>query len=443
MISVNNSNFISSDANKKPIRKREKWSNIINESKDIDISRPLNYITARQIKKISNEEPRLMAKMDRLEEVPKIFRDNNLFLLPISRKEYVIAKGKGYHQLETITKPPNVHYAQIPFPKSFADFESEQVYINYAYSTGLIERFAQISLPNPPLQIRVNTPEFDLNVNYCSIHVNRAQIEIDAITQSLETTIIIEAKIGLPSSFSIRQMYYPFRAFLNKRKKVRSFFFCIEPKENLYMFWEYTFNPYTSLESISLIDCRQFKIRVSNVPSIKQFTNISTREDLVIPQADDVNKIIQFPLRVYEGYNTSEKMENVFDFTNRQSSYYRHASEILGLVESDDQHRYKLTDKGEQYFKLPAEKRSNFICRLLLEFPIMNEIFLDLSSDRDKSITKQNIIELLKKKSDLTGSTLERRARTIRSWFRWIRNNLGIVEVDRNGRIRISRQMRL
>jgi hypothetical protein len=172
-----------------------------------------------------------------------------------------------------------------------------------------------------------------------------------------------------------------------------------------------------------------------------KFTNIRTREDLVIPQADDVNKIIQFPLKVYEGYNTSGKMESVFDFTNRQSSYYRHASEILGLVESNDRHRYKLTHKGEEYFKLPTEKRSNFICRLLLEFPIMNEIFLDISSDRDKSITKQDIIDLLKKKSDLTGSTLERRARTITSWFRWIRNNLGIVEVDRYGRIRISRQM--
>jgi hypothetical protein len=90
------------------------------------------------------------------------------------------------------------------------------------------------------------------------------------------------------------------------------------------MFWEYTFNPYSSFESIRLIDCKQFKIRASNVPSIKQFTNIRTREDLVLPQADDVNKIVQFPLRVYEGYNTSEKMQSALDFTNCQSSYYRH-----------------------------------------------------------------------------------------------------------------------
>jgi hypothetical protein len=43
----------------------------------------------------------------------------------------------------------------------------------------------------------------------------------------------------------------------------------------------------------------------------------------------------------------------------------------------------------------------------------------------------------------LTGSTLERRARTIISWFKWIRNNLGLVYVDAAGNIRIDRQTRL
>jgi hypothetical protein len=97
----------------------------------------------------------------------------------------------------------------------------------------------------------------------------------------------------------------------------------------------------------------------------------------------------------------------------------------------------------QRYLKLPAEKKSNLICKLLLEFPIINEIFVDISSDRSKVITKQDIIDLLKNKSNLTGDTLVRRACTIRSWFRWIRNNLGIVEVDRNGNIRVSRQLTL
>ena len=320
-----------------------------------------------------------MAKIDRKEDLPTIFRDNNLFLLPISRKRYAIVKGSGYHQLEVISEKPIIHYTQNPFPETFANFESEQVYLDYAYSTGLIERFVQIPLPNPPSQIRRNTPVFDLKVDNCNIHVDKAQIEVDAITEGLKTIVIIEAKTKMPSSFNIRQIYYPFRTFL-KNKKVRSIFFCFEQRQGLYLFWEYAFNPYDSLESINLIQSKQYQIKVSKVLSVKQFQDIQpAQEKIKIPQADKVDRIIQYPLMISQGHDTAEKMMSLFDFTNRQSSYYRHASEILGLVKSDDNNKYKLTDRGKEYLELPAEKRANFICRLLLEFPMMNEIFLDIS----------------------------------------------------------------
>ena len=80
---------------------------------------------------------------------------------------------------------------------------------------------------------------------------------------------------------------------------------------------------------------------------------------------------------------------------------------------------------------------------LLLEFPIVNEVFIDISSDRNKVVSKQDIMELLRKKSHLTGSTLERPAKTIRIWFKWIRNNLGFLEVDDADNTRIDRQTRL
>jgi hypothetical protein len=209
------------------------------------------------------------------------------------------------------------------------------------------------------------------------------------------------------------------------------------------LFWEYEFNITDSLESIKLIQSKQYQIKASKVLSVKSYQNVqSDNSKTNLPQADDVNKIIQFPFRVFEGYDTAEKMIDAFGFVIRQSSYYRQASEILGLIVKD-RNKYKLTYKGEEFLKLPSEKRSNFICKLLLEFPIVNELFIDISSDRNKVVSKQDIMELLRKKSHLTGSTLERRARTIISWFKWIRNNLGLVDVDAVGNIRIDRQTRL
>ena len=310
----------------------------------------------------------------------------------------------------------------------FADFESEQVFLNRAYSTGLVERFAQLSGLSAPLQIRIDTPTFNFRLGKSTLCVDRAQIEIDAITESHDTLITIEAKIGLPTTFNIRQIYYPFRTFLLKKKKVRNFLFCFEPIQSTYMLWEYEFNPYDRLDCIRLVQCKKYQIRVSKLLSAKQFQNVSpVKEKIKIPQADKIEKIIQFPLRIAEDYNTSEKMMGVFGFTNRQSSYYRHAAEILGLVRND-RYIYKLTDRGEEYLRLPAEEKSSFVCKLLLEFPIINSIFLEVSSDPKKVITKQDIINLLKRRSDITGDTLFRRTRTITSWFKWIRNNLGMLK---------------
>lgn len=225
---------------------------------------------------------------------------------------------------------------------------------------------------------------------------------------------------------------------------MRNFFFYFEPKSRVYLFWEYEFNPHDKFDSIKLIRGFQYRIKITKSLSIKDYQKVSSDNNkTVIPQADDVNKIIQFPLRVFEGYDTSKRMIDAFGFVIRQSSYYRQAAEILGLIMSEDNYRYKLTPKGEQFLRLPAEKRAGFISKLLLEFPVMNSIFIDISTDRNRIVTKQEIILLLKKKSLITGSTLERRARTIRSWFRWIRNNLGLVEVDEAGNIRIDRQTRL
>ncbi len=135
-------------------------------------------------------------------------------------------------------------------------------------------------------------------------------------------------------------------------------------------------------------------------------------------------------------------MVDAFGFVRRQSSYYRQAAEILGLVRLD-KNKYKLTDIGELYLKLAEKDKANFICKLLLEFPIMHEIFLQISIDRYKHFGKQDVIEMLRQKSHLTGSTLGRRAQTIISWFKWIRNNLGIVEVDKDCNISIARQMKM
>jgi hypothetical protein len=329
------------------------------------------------------------------------------------------------------------------FPTSASEVESEGIYLDYAHSCGLLADFS--SLPNLHLSFRGRrtTPRFSFDVGSSVIEVNSAQIEVDAVYENVGKIVTVEAKIGIPKSFSIRQLYYPFRTFHIKKKPVRNFFFCFDPSQQLYLLWEYEFNPESSFESIQLLQSKQYKVKVIDIVSVKEYQNVRpTQMKLNIPQADDVNKILQFPFRVFEGYDTSEKMIKAFGFVQRQSSYYRQAAEILGLVRLE-KNKYKLTDSGEQYLKLTEKDRANFICKLLLEFPVMHEIFLQISIDPTKTYNKQDIAELLRQKSHLTGSTLSRRAQTVTSWFKWIRNNLGIVEINKDNTIQIARQLRI
>lgn len=424
------------------ITKIEKWNLLVREL-DIDLSEPVTHITSRQIKEIAKEEPRLMAKIDRYSSLPQIFKDNNLFLLPTSRKDYAIVKGEGYHTLEPIETKMEIHQTSKPFPQSAMGIESESVFLDYANSCGLLEKVCERENLVSSFRGRTTTPKFNFKIKECSksIDVDRAQIEVDASYETSDEIIIFEAKIGRLDSFNIRQLYYPFRTFYG-RKKIRNFFFGLIPEERIYMFWEYVFDPYYEFNSIRLIKSAKYKIKLTKKVSIKNYQNIKPDEQkLKIPQADDVNKIMQFPLRVFEGYNTAEKMIEAFGFVKRQSSYYRQATELLGLVKSDSK-KYILTQKGEEFLKLSSERKSNYLCKLLLEFPIINEIFLQISVNKNKIVTRNEVVQLLEKKSFISGSTSKRRTQTIISWFKWIRNNVGLVDVDNNGNIQFAQQLK-
>lgn len=154
-------------------RKIEKWSDIISQL-NIDVSKPINYVTAKQIKKITNEDARLMAKMDRIESLPRVFKENNLFLLPISRKAYTIVRGAGYHNLDQIIDlKPIIYTAPLPFPTSTLKAESEGVLLEYANSCGLLGEVTGTPNLIQTFRGRRRTPKFNFDVNKSQVNVDR------------------------------------------------------------------------------------------------------------------------------------------------------------------------------------------------------------------------------------------------------------------------------
>jgi hypothetical protein len=408
------------------------WEEVI-ARKGIDVNAPTSYVTAKEVKEIARKEPRLMAKMDTLEDMPKIFTENNLFLLPVSRTRYVIVKGNGFHSLESSAKP-TVHSTQFRFPTSVEGVRSEGAFLDYAHSSGVLERFTGSERLYLVARGRRTTPSFKFDFYKTEVQVDGAQLELDGGYESPagDTMISVEAKIGLPSSFNVRQLYYPFRTF-GQKKPVRNLFFVYEPESMSYHFWEYQFVPESRYDAIRLAKQSSFQVKVEDAVSVRTFRNVQVTIEQV-PQADSVDKIMAFPFRVAEGFDTSEKIKEAFGFTVRQSSYYRQAAEILGLV-AMGRNRYSLTDEGERYIRLPTEERVRQMCRLLLSYRLMGEIWAKLTVDSKAVVSREEVETMVKHKSGLGGTTPPRRAQTIIAWFRWIQSHLGIVEVDASGNI--------
>ena len=94
-------------------------------------------ISSKQIKEV--REPRLMSKFDHTINLPQIFSDNKLSILPVTRGDYVIAHFDAYHTFE----PNNFSVTKVSLPAYIQSLDSsnipsEAIALNCAVVAGII-----------------------------------------------------------------------------------------------------------------------------------------------------------------------------------------------------------------------------------------------------------------------------------------------------------------
>jgi hypothetical protein len=180
-----------------------------------------------------------------------------------------------------------------------------------------------------------------------------------------------------------------------------------------------------------LVNSARYAIEESEAP-VKAFETVEPDLSLdIIPQADDFQKVADFPLLVHAGIDTAKKWSQHYGITERQGSYYREAAEAMGLVASKDG-QYVLTNEGRRYVEIDQQSRADFLAIRILKIPIMNEVFRQVQLHSERGIEKREIATLIEKKSHLRGSTPARRASTVLSYFKWIGRTTGTVLVTQN-----------
>jgi len=158
-------------------------------------------------------------------------------------------------------------------------------------------------------------------------------------------------------------------------------------------------------------------------------TNVK-RNDIVPPQADDFEKVVELVFRVGEVIDNYKSIAEYFSFTERQSSYYRQAAEMLGLVESKNK-KYELTDLGEYFIKLSTLDRMLFLINQLRSLPLI-ELALNTLHE-DGRLSREQLVNIICDNSSLSRSTATRRASTLFSWIGWISEHTKAFQIIDGG----------
>lgn len=391
-------------------------------------------ITAAQINKI--REARLMTKFDHKANLPRIFTDNNLTILPITRGSYVISQFAAYKDFEEII--PEIK--KVPFPEyiesiDYSNITSEAMAINCAYVSGIIADFVEDENLLPTVNGRMSSNTFNFNIrniatqNNFFINVVNSQIEIDGGYEGIKYLTLIEAKNSLSDDFLIRQLYYPYRLWLSSISKYIKPVFMIY-SNGIYNMYEYIFEDALNYNSLVLAKQKNYSIEMIDISLddiLLVFNSISVikEPEIAFPQADSFKRVINLCELLHENQMTKDDITANYDFDPRQTNYYTDAARYLGLIDKSRENgsvTYSLTNEGERLFKLKYKARQLRLTELILKHKAFNDTMrrcfeIGEVPSKDEIVNIMKTSELYNVESE---STYKRRASTIIGWINWI-----------------------
>lgn len=413
-------------------KNNEAWNSLF---KKFDILKEINdngfyEISADDIK-LSGREPRLMTKFDSSENLPDIFKDNDLAILPVKRGTYIIGKFQNYQSIN-IDNNIDVETKKLPDYITTIDYKnitSEAISLNAAYISGMLEDIIGESVV-PTISGRMGTGEFNYKIllndqNTFDVNVENSQMEIDASYEGISKFVILEAKNHYMKDFIIRQLYYPYKVWKSNTNKEIIPIMLIK-HDNIFNFFVYSFENENDYNSICLKEIKRYildepynPIELSDIMDIMSDVEfVDEDESIPFPQANTFNIVLDLLGELNSQDMTPDDITNYLEYDPRQTNYYIDAAKYLGFVIKDK--KYTLTEYGKKIMKMNHKDRTLEIVRSILShkpfYLAMKQQIENYSFDTDeiaKSIDEcRNEINKI--------STARRRTSTVTAWIKWI-----------------------
>jgi hypothetical protein len=412
------------------------WEQIFEKYEIIDAVERLSYFEISSSEINEFREARLMTKFDHRSQLPKLFADNNLSILPVSRGGYIIGSFEIFHKLSE----DNIEVEKITFPHfietlDYQDITSEATAINCAFISQIIHDFTGEDSLYPTVSGRMSSSSFNFKIDSkdqssLNVSVGKSQIEIDGGYEGSNSLNLIEAKNYICNDLLIRQLFYPYKLWTGKiKKKVRPIF--LTYTNGIFHLREYTFTDSGHYNSLQLVQQRKYAVQdgVINIEIIQQILNTTVIKDepeVPVPQADSFERVINLCELLNEKYTlTKEQITQNYNFVPRQADYYFNAGRYLGLLqrkEEDGITIFCLTQEGSDLFNLSIFNRQIKFIELILSHSMFNST-LSVYLKNGIKPAKRDIIQIMYN-SNLgkiaSDETYKRRASTVVSWINWI-----------------------
>ncbi len=391
-------------------------------------------ITAEQI--IEFREPRLMTKFDHTINLPKIFTDNKLSILPVTRGSYIISRFNAYHNFEN--ESSDIIRASLPLYIQSLDYskiKSEAIALNCAIASGIIADFVEDDSLLATVSGRMGSGKFEFDIqtlntkSFQHINVENSQIEVDAAYEGENYLTIFEAKRDLSKDFLVRQLYYPYRVWECKvTKKVKPVFLIYS--NGIYRMYEYAFENLNEYNSLVLVKQQNYsledtEISLNDIQTIMTTVKYVDEPKVSFPQADVFERVINLCELLNEHDMTRDNVTEKYDFDARQTNYYTDAARYLGLLEKARKNKvikYALTPSGKKILNMCFKKRQLALCELILSHKVFNDV-LKLYFSHGVMPEKCEIVGLMKESKLYnvnSDETFGRRSSTIKNWIDWI-----------------------
>jgi hypothetical protein len=388
-------------------------------------------ITSKQINEF--KEARLMTKFDSEDNLPDLFYDNDLSILPTTRGSYIIGRYNAYQHIKYDNK---IEIKKVNFPNwiqsiDYNDLTSESAVLNCAQVTGILQDVLGEDL-ELTISGRMSSSKFDfkiqsINNTYMNISNENSQCEIDGGYESINKLMLIEAKNFTTKDFLIRQIYYPYRLWENKVKKEIVPVF-LTYSNNIFSFFIYRFRDPNIYNSLELIEQKNYiieedEIDISDILQVYNNVTFVPEPEIPFPQADTFERVIDLlGILSTKDELTMEDISLNYSFNARQAQYYSRALMYLGLAKAHIKGSVRISKLGEIVMSKRGKYRNLAIAECILSHKTFHDV-LGRYFEKCEPLSRDEISEIMRN-NNLYGinelSTFKRRAQTVRKWVDWI-----------------------